>query len=45
MLHLLFGGLTLANHRLLDLKRGVFKHGQIVHDQSGNRGTARLTEH
>ena len=45
MLHLLFGGLALADHCLLDLKRGVFKHRQIVHDQSGNRRTARLTEH
>ena len=45
MLHLLFGGLALADHSLLDLKRGVFKYGQVVHDQSGNRGTARLTEH
>ena len=45
MLYLLFGGLTLADHGLLDLKRGVFKYGQIVHDQSSNRRTARLTEH
>ena len=45
MLHLLFGGLALADHSLLDLKCGVFKYGQIVHDQSGNSGTACLTEH
>src|SRR5215471_9156985 len=44
MLHLLLARVTVADHRLLHLQRGVFGHGQPRVDRGADRGTARLAE-
>ena len=43
-LHLLFAGVAVADHRLLDLQRGVFGNRQIGQHQRRQRRAARLAQ-
>jgi hypothetical protein len=41
---LLLGGLAVADHRLLDLQRGVFGHRQVARHGAADRRAAGLAE-
>ncbi len=44
VLHLFFRGMTVADHRLLDLQRGVLGDRQFMQHRRANRSPARLAE-
>ncbi len=44
-LHLFFFRMAFADHRLLDLQRGIFGDGEIIQHGRANRGAARLPQH
>jgi len=44
MADLLLGGVAIADHRLLDLQRGIFRHRQAGQYQRGDRGAACLPQ-
>ena len=44
VLHLLLGGVAVADHRLLDLQRGVLGDRQAGEHRGADRGAARLAE-
>ena len=44
VLHLLLGRFAVADHRLLDLQGGVFRHRQAAMHQGADRRPARLAE-